>query len=107
VLLGVFRATPALFHTGWFVESLTTQVLVLFVIRTARSPLRSRPSRAFAATALVALAAGLVLPFTGVGALVGLVPLGGAFYAFVAAAAAAYLVLVEVVKRRVMPRLVA
>jgi Mg2+-importing ATPase len=46
VLLTVFRASEPLFHTGWFVESLATQTLVLFVIRTAGNPLRSRPSGA-------------------------------------------------------------
>src|SRR5260370_2890342 len=50
VLLGVFRASEALFQTGWFVESLATQTLVLFVIRTAGNPLRSRPSLPLAVT---------------------------------------------------------
>ena len=45
VLLRVFHASSAFFHTGWFVESLATQALVLFVIRTAGNPFRSRPSR--------------------------------------------------------------
>ena len=45
VLLRVFHADETLFHTGWFVESLATQTLVLFVIRTMGNPLRSRPSR--------------------------------------------------------------
>src|SRR6202042_3044869 len=43
-LLKWFHAGEALFHTGWFVESLATQTLVLFIIRTPRSPFRSRPS---------------------------------------------------------------
>ena len=42
-LLHLFRAAEALFHTGWFVESLATQTLVIFVIRTRGSPWRSRP----------------------------------------------------------------
>ena len=46
VLLRVFHAGESLFHTGWFVESLATQTLVLFVIRTMGNPFRSRPSRA-------------------------------------------------------------
>ena len=45
VLLRVFHASEQLFHTGWFVESLATQTLVLFVIRTRGNPFRSRPSR--------------------------------------------------------------
>jgi len=44
VLLHFFRATQPLFHTGWFVESLATQTLVLFLIRTRRRPWRSRPA---------------------------------------------------------------
>ena len=48
--LRVFHASEALFHTGWFVESLATQTLVLFVIRTAGKPWQSRPSLALAAT---------------------------------------------------------
>src|SRR5207247_9198595 len=50
VLLWVFRASEALFQTGWFVESLATQTLVLFIIRTAGNPLRSRPSLPLAVT---------------------------------------------------------
>jgi Mg2+-importing ATPase len=45
ILIALFHASEPLFHTGWFVESLATQTLVLFVIRTAGNPLRSRPSR--------------------------------------------------------------
>ena len=45
VLLRYFHASEPLFHTGWFVESLATQTLVLFVIRTMGNPFRSRPSR--------------------------------------------------------------
>ncbi|HYL40586.1 MAG TPA: HAD-IC family P-type ATPase, partial [Candidatus Binatus sp.] len=54
LLLGVLHASEAEFHTGWFVESLATQVLVIFAIRTRRSPFwRSRPSPALVAAAAV------------------------------------------------------
>ena len=53
VLLWVFRASEALFQTGWFVESLATQTLVLFVIRTVGTPWRSRPSRPLAVTTVL------------------------------------------------------
>ena len=46
VLLQVFQAGEALFHTGWFIESLATQVLVIFVIRTRGNPLRQPPQSA-------------------------------------------------------------
>src|SRR5579864_4703958 len=52
VLIRFFHASEPLFHTGWFVESLATQTLVLFVIRTMGSPLRSRPSKPLAATSI-------------------------------------------------------
>ena len=50
VLLKFFHAGPASFQTGWFVESLATQTLVLLVIRTAANPFPSRPSRTLVAT---------------------------------------------------------
>ena len=43
VMIKVFHAGEALFHTGWFIESLATQVLVIFVIRTRRIPLKAVP----------------------------------------------------------------
>ena len=60
VLLRVFHAGQALFQTGWFVESLCTQTLVLFVIRTYERPWRSRPSRALASTVIAVAAIGMI-----------------------------------------------
>ncbi|HEV7214915.1 MAG TPA: cation transporting ATPase C-terminal domain-containing protein [Chloroflexota bacterium] len=60
----IFRAQPDLFRTGWFVESLATQTLVIYVIRTARAPWRSRPSRALVLSTVVALTVDVVLPLT-------------------------------------------
>src|SRR5437867_8224657 len=53
VLLAVLKADEALFQTGWFIESLATQVLVIFVIRTRRNPLGSRPHPVLVATSLM------------------------------------------------------
>jgi P-type Mg2+ transporter len=64
LMLQVFHANQILFHTGWFVESLATQTLVLFIIRTAGNPLRSRPSLPLTITTLVIVALGIVLPYT-------------------------------------------
>jgi Mg2+-importing ATPase len=104
VLLRVFLADEALFHTGWFVESLATQVLVIFVIRTARRPWASRPSLALTSTALAVVAAGAVLPFTPLAALLGFVPLPPGFFLFLGAATLTYLALVEAVKARMLRR---
>ena len=71
VLLRVFHASEILFHTGWFVESLATQTLVLFVIRTLGSPFQSRPSRALTISTLTIVGVGLALPVTPLAPLLG------------------------------------
>lgn len=102
VLLRVFHAGEVLFHSGWFVESLATQTLVLFVIRTMGSPWRSRPSRALLLTTLVVMGAGLALPWTPLAAALGFMPLPWAYVGFLLAVLAAYLGLVEAAKRRLV-----
>jgi Mg2+-importing ATPase len=103
VLLHFLHAGEAEFHTGWFVESLATQTLVLFVIRTSRNPLRSRPSRALTATTLLMVAIGTAIPFTPLAQPMGFTPLPPLYFAFLAVATITYLSLVEVAKRRLMP----
>jgi P-type Mg2+ transporter len=105
VLLKIFHASEQLFHTGWFVESLATQTLVIFVIRTAGNPLRSRPSAALAATTLLVALVGGLLPFTPLAAWLRFTPLPAAFFLFLILATGAYLLLVELFKRRLMRRL--
>ncbi len=78
-LLRVFHASERLFHTGWFVESLATQTLVIFVIRTAGNPLRSRPSVALATTTVIVVLVGVVIPYTALGGLLGFTALPGTF----------------------------
>jgi Mg2+-importing ATPase len=100
-------ASIMLFHTGWFVESLATQTLVIFVIRTAGRPWRDRPSVALTASTLIIVAAGILLPFSPLGGDLGFVTVPPEFLVFLAAATATYLALVELVKRRLMHQLVA
>jgi len=102
VLLYVFRTSEAQFHTGWFVESLATQTLVLFVIRTSKSPLRSRPSNPLIASCLAAVAIGIYLPFSPLAGMLGFTPLPAKFFAFLVLATGAYLLLVETAKRRLL-----
>jgi Mg2+-importing ATPase len=99
VMLGVFHAGPALFRTGWFVESLATQTLVIFVIRTADRPWRSRPSRGLAWGVGACAAVGALLPFTPLGLWLGFVPLPPLFFAFLVATVLTYLGLIELAKR--------
>jgi Mg2+-importing ATPase len=101
VLLSWFNS-QSLFRSGWFIESLVTQVAVVFVIRTAGNPFRSRPSGALATTVVGALAIGLALPFTPLSTAFGLVAPPPLYFAYVAGVTACYLTLVEAVKRRTM-----
>jgi Mg2+-importing ATPase len=100
ILLKVFHAGERLFHTGWFVESLATQTLVLLVIRTMGNPLRSKPSPALAATIVIVVAFGVVLPFTPVARSLGFEPLPLSYFALLVPLTATYLFLVEAAKRR-------
>jgi Mg2+-importing ATPase len=105
VLLHVFRSSEALFHTGWFVESLATQTLVLFVIRTSKNPLRSLPSRPLLATCLGVVALGIYLPFSPLAGMLGFTPLPAAYFTFLVIATGTYLLLVEFAKRRLLSRI--
>ena len=67
VMIFVFHANEMVFHTGWFVESLATQTLVLFIIRTIGNPLKSRPSRPLAITTLLVVLIALALPISPLG----------------------------------------
>ena len=100
ILLWGFHAldNAALFHTGWFVESLATQTLVVFVIRTAGNPFRSRPSRALLGSVLAVVAIAVALPYTPLGTLLRFVPLPAPLLAAIAALALTYLLLVQGVK---------
>ena len=104
VLIAWLHASETLFRTGWFVESLATQTLVLFVIRTFGNPLRSRPSIALVASTLLVVGIAVLLPFTPWAAALGFVALPPAFFAFLAGATLTYLVIVEIAKRLLFRR---
>jgi len=99
VLVRYFAASEPFFHTGWFVESLATQTLVIYVIRTVGNPFKSQPSRPLLITTLLIVALGAILPLSGLAGPLGFVPLNGTFYLFVAVATLVYLLLVQVTKR--------
>lgn len=95
----IFHATPELFHTGWFVESLATQVFVVYIIRTAKIPfLESRPSNTFLVATLSIVILAAILPYTFLGRLMGFVPLPLLFFIILIAMVILYLVLVQFVK---------
>ncbi|MFE4833986.1 magnesium-translocating P-type ATPase [Arthrobacter sp. NPDC056691] len=99
LMLWVFQAAPEEFRAGWFVESLATQTLIVFVIRTRRIPFfRSRASATLTAGVLAVAAAGAVIPYTPFGSLVGFRPLPGPFFLALVGMVVLYLVLVETAK---------
>jgi Mg2+-importing ATPase len=101
MMIYVFGAwtNPALFQTGWFVESLLTQTLIIHIIRTAKIPfIESRASPALIATTVIICAVGIALPFTWAGAALGFVPLPGLYWPLVAAMLLTYAVLTHLVK---------
>jgi len=100
IMLAIFNATVPLFQTAWFLESLATQTLVIFVIRTAKSPFyKSRPSRLLLFSSLVIVVFAFLMPLTPLGALFGFVEPPVMFFVLVLGLIGTYLMLVEIVKK--------
>ena len=103
IMLYVFHcwdpSRASLFQTGWFVESLVTQTLIIHVIRTQRIPfLQSRASPALMATTAAVIAVGLWLPFSPLAPVLRLTQLPGLYWPLLAATVLAYLLLTQRVK---------
>ncbi|WP_170133280.1 magnesium-translocating P-type ATPase [Arthrobacter livingstonensis] len=100
LMLFVFNAAPGEFRAGWFIESIATQTLIIFAIRTRRVPfLRSRPSAGLLWASLAVVAVGIYLPLSPVGAVLGFDPLPVPFFLALLAMTVVYLVLVELAKQ--------
>ncbi len=100
ILLLVFESGEAMFRTGWFVESMATQVLMVFAVRTRRHIFASRPHWGVAALALGATGLALALPYIPViSAWFEFVRLPGSFLATMVAVVAGFLLAIEVAKR--------
>ena len=99
IMLHVFHAGEELFHTGWFVESMATQVLVIFIIRTRLNPLKSRPSFWLTLCSLMVVALAVFFPYTPLGRYFGFVPPPLAFYLILAGLVLFYLFAVEGIKQ--------
>jgi Mg2+-importing ATPase len=97
-LVYLFHATPDEFRTAWFLESMATQILVIFIIRTNGRPWSHRADPMLTASSLIALLIALVLPFTPAGAWFGFVAPPVAMLAAIAALVVAYLVSAESLK---------
>ncbi|MBV2167904.1 MAG: magnesium-translocating P-type ATPase [Bdellovibrio sp.] len=98
VLIRLFHADQVLFHTGWFVESIATQVLVIFIIRTRHSVFRSRASGALILTSLMAVFIAILLPYSPMAKDLGFAPLSFKFFLILGGIVICYLTIVEIVK---------
>jgi Mg2+-importing ATPase len=99
VMIWVFNAGESLFQSGWFVESLATQTLVIFIIRTQRVPFfQSRASLPLLATTLACVLIGIIVPFSPVAGTLGFRSLPLDFFAILGVMVLTYLVLVEFAK---------
>lgn len=101
LMLVVFKSltNPALFHTGWFVESLFTQTLIIHVIRTDKIPfIQSRASRPLTVTSLIIAAVGAFLPYSPLANTLGFVPLPPVYWLYLLGLMAGYILLTQAVK---------
>jgi len=99
IMLAVFHAGETLFHTGWFIESMATQVLVIFIIRTRKNPFKSRPNPWLIACSLAVVAVAVLLPFTPAGVYLGFVAPPAFFFLILIVMLLAYLLAVEGMKQ--------
>jgi P-type Mg2+ transporter len=100
LMLGALHAGPVEFRTGWFVESLATQTLIIFAIRTRRIPFyRSRPGGVLTVATFVVIGVGVALTLSPLASALGFTPLPWPFFAALVVMTVAYLVLVEFTKK--------
>jgi Mg2+-importing ATPase len=99
IMLAVFHAGETLFHTGWFIESMATQVLVIFIIRTRKNPFRSRPNPWLLACSLTVVAVATLLPFTPASEFLGFVAPPAFYFLLLAGVLLFYLLAVEGMKQ--------
>ena len=99
VLLRVFRADAALFRSGWFVESVVSAALVVLIIRTSKPFFQSRMGKGLCFATVLSILAAIALPYTPLGALLGLVPLPASLLAALGLVVVCYMLTAEIAKR--------
>lgn len=106
IMIFLFRANEALFQTGWFVESLVTEILVIFIIRTRRIPFfKSRPSWILTLSCLLVIAVGFSVVFSPLASYFDFVRLPSLYFLILLCFVLIYLVTIEFLKRftRILP----
>jgi Mg2+-importing ATPase len=98
-------AHQAFFQSGWFVESLLTQTLIVHLIRTRKIPfLQSTATAPVLGLTTAIIAIGLTVPFTGIGAKIGMVPVPAVYFAWLVLTVLSYAVLTQLMKMFYMRR---
>ncbi|MCL5003682.1 MAG: magnesium-translocating P-type ATPase [Patescibacteria group bacterium] len=105
LMIFVFHANQQLFQTGWFIESVATEILVVFIIRTSRTPFfKSRPGRWLLLTCLTMVGIGLYIPFSFLASSLGLVRPPRLYFLLLIFLTTTYLLIVEGVKNRFLKK---
>jgi Mg2+-importing ATPase len=99
-LLGIFHATPELFRTGWFVESLLTELVIALVVRTRRPFYKSRPGALLLWSSVALVAVAFYVPFAPYASVLGFVPLPATLLATLAGVTVCYVLAAELLKSR-------
>jgi Mg2+-importing ATPase len=100
LLLGVFHAGASVFRTGWFVESLLTELAIALVVRTRRPFYRSRPGTTLWVTTAALVPLAVAIPYLPVVEILEFVPLSAGIMTTIAAVTVGYVLATEVLKRR-------
>ena len=95
----MFRASAETFRTGWFVESLLTELVIALVVRTRRPFFRSRPGTLLLVSTAVLIALAFAIPYLPFAGVFGFVPLPGTLLVTIAAITALYVVATELLKK--------
>ncbi len=99
VLTPLLKTTPEQFRTGWFVESMLTELFIILVLRTRRSPFRSTPGKLLWITTLVITLITIIIPYLPISQLMGFTPLPLSIMMMMLITLALYLVISEIAKR--------
>lgn len=98
IMLKVIKTPASLFQTGWFMESLATQILIIFVIRTHKPIFQSKPHRFLIILSTLLVSLGLFIPYTPLGSYLGFVPVSFHFFMMLVGVVLVYLACAEKIK---------
>lgn len=102
IMLTVFSASEPMFQTGWFIESLATQTLVILIIRTAGNSLKNKPNTYLVLTIITVVSIGIFLPFSPLSCFLNFVPFPLPYFIFLGLSILIYLLFIQLVKQKLI-----